>query len=385
MKDETLTTHAGRDIDPKIDIVNPPVIHASTVLYPSVAALAAHAQPYTYGRRGTPTTRALEGAITALEGGEVTVLLPSGLAAITCALMAALSAGDHLLVTDSCYAPTRLFCDKLARRLGITVSYYDPQIGAGIAALMRPETRAVFCESPGSQSFEVQDIPAIAKAAHERGALVLADNTWASPLFLKPLSLGADISIQSATKYIAGHSDLMLGAICAKGPAAKAVAETHGLLGQCAAPDDAYLTLRGLRTLGVRMKQHEANGLAVARWLKGRPEIEEVLHPALPGAPGHALWARDFTGASGTFTIILKPCSEAQIAALVDPLKLFGIGYSFGGYESLILPVNPATSRSAVPWRRGPALRLHIGREDPADLIADLEAGFQRFKEAQGS
>jgi cysteine-S-conjugate beta-lyase len=385
MKEETQIAHGGREIDPKIDIVNPPVIRASTVLYPSLAALATQLQAYVYGRRGTPTTRALEAAINALEGGEATLLVPSGLAAITCALLSVLSAGDELLVTDSCYGPTRQFCDRLARRLGIGVRYYDPRIGAGIAALMGLQTRAVFCESPGSQSFEIQDIPAIAKAAHEQDAVVLVDNTWASPLFCKPLVLGADISIQSATKYIGGHSDLMLGSISAAGPAAKSVAETHGLLGHCVGPDEAYLTLRGLRTLSVRMRQHEANGLAVARWLKGRPEIEEVLHPGLPDAPGHDLWKRDFTGASGTFTIILKPCGEKQIAALVDPLKLFGIGYSFGGFESLILPVNPTAIRTAVPWRRGPALRLHIGLEDPGDLIADLEAGFARFKEAQNA
>lgn len=380
MKDETLITHGGRDIELGIDIVNPPVIRASTVLYPSLAALATHDQPYTYGRRGTPTARALEAALCALEGGDCTVLLPSGLAAITCALLAILSAGDHVLVTDACYGPTRVFCDRLARRLGIEVTYYDPMIGAGIGALIGPKTRAVFCESPGSQSFEVQDLPAIAKAAHDKGALVLVDNTWASPLFLKPLALGADISIQSATKYIAGHSDLMLGAITAKGPAAAKIVETHGLLGQCVGPDDIYLTLRGLRTLSVRMKQHEANGLTVARWFKARPEVAAVLHPALPGTPGHELWKRDFSGASGTFTVVLKSCGTTALSAFVDGLKLFGIGYSFGGYESLVLPVDPM--RIAMRWTaRGPALRFHVGLEDPADLIADLEAGFARLKE----
>jgi len=376
MKDPTLITHAGRDVDPGINIVNPPVYRASTVLFPSAKALHDHSQHYIYGRRGTPTTRALEHAICALEGGTRTVLLPSGLAAISCALLALLSAGDEVLITDSCYGPARHFADTVLKRVGIVARYYVPTIGAGIGKLMTEKTRAVYCEAPGSLTFEMQDIPAIVRAAHAKGARVIADNTWASPLFCKPLSLGADLVIESCTKYIAGHSDVMLGAVTANAETAKALYETHGSMGNCAAPDDVYLTLRGLRTLSVRMKQHQENGLAVARWLGQRPEVEQVLYPALPGTPGHEIWKRDFSGAAGTFSFMLKAYPEKAVHALVDGLKLFGIGYSFGGYESLALPSDPASIRTATKWRGGPLIRLHIGLEDPADLIADLEAGF---------
>jgi cystathionine beta-lyase len=377
MKEPTLVTHAGGDVDPDIDIVNPPIYRASTVLYPDAASLLAHSQPYTYGRRGTPTTRALETALNALHGANRTVLLPSGLAAISCALLSVLSAGDEVLITDSCYGPGRHFADTVLKRMSIGARYYDPAVGAGISALMSAKTRAILCESPGSQTFEIQDLPAIAAAAHAKNALVIADNTWASPVFCKPLALGADLVVESVTKYIAGHSDVMLGTVSANEKAAGLLYATHGALGSCAGPDDVWLALRGLRTLSVRMKRHQENALAVAEWLKGRPEVERVLYPALPDAPGHALWARDFTGASGTFSIVLKPCPPTGVGALIDDLKLFGIGYSFGGYESLALPVEP--QRTTVPWRGGPVIRFHIGLEDPGDLIADLAAGFTRF------
>ena len=385
MKDPTLITHAGRDTDPHIEIVNPPVYRASTVLFPSAKALHDHSQPYIYGRRGTPTTRALEQAICALEGGTRTVLLPSGLAAISCALLALLSAGDEVLITDSCYGPARHFADTVLKRMGIAARYYDPTIGSGIAKLITDKTRVVYCESPGSLTLEIQDIPAIAREAHAKGARLIADNTWASPLFCKPLSLGADLVVESATKYIAGHSDVMLGAVTANAQTAKALYETHGSMGSCAAPDDVYLTLRGLRTLSVRMKQHQENARVLAEWLQGRPEVEQVLHPAMPGAPGHEIWRRDFSGAAGTFSVMLKACPEKAVHALVDGLKLFGIGYSFGGYESLVLPSDPAAIRTATPWRGGPLVRFHIGLEDPTDLITDLEAGFARLAKEAGA
>lgn len=382
MKDETRLAHLGRDVDAAIEVINPPVYRASTVLFPSTAALTEPGRAYTYGRRGTPTVRALEEAITALEGGARTVLTPSGLSAVACALLAFARAGAHVLITDACYEPTRRVALRVLERFNVDVSFYDPAIGAGIAGLMRPETTIVFCESPGSLTFEVQDLPAIAKAAHATGAVVIADNTWASPLYLKPLALGADISVHSATKYIAGHSDALLGTITANEAHTKALVDCHGTLGLCAAPDDVYLALRGLRTLSVRLARHFESALHIARWLASRPEVARVLHPALPDDPGHALWQRDFAGASGTFGFVLKPCRKEAVAAFADSLTLFGIGYSFGGYESLVLPLDPAAiQRTVKPWREGPVVRLHIGLEDPDDLIADLSQGFARLSE----
>lgn len=379
MKDETQLAQAGRAVSRDIETVNPALHRASTVLFPTMAALEDATRPYVYGRRGTPTTRALEDALSALEGGERTVLYPSGLAAITGALLAFADAGSHVLITDACYQPTRRFADKVLKRLGVDVSYFDPNVAAAIESLLRPTTTVILCESPGSHSFEVQDLPAIAAVARAHDITVMVDNTWASPLFHKPLSLGAQISIQSATKYIAGHSDLLLGSVTASADAARRLVEAHGLMGACAGPEEAYTTLRGLRTLSVRMNRHQENGLAVARWLAARPEVARVLHPALPDAPGHSLWRRDFSGASGTFGVTLKPVAKTAVAALVDGLKLFGIGYSFGGFESLIVPSEHAAPRTASPPLAQPTLRLHIGLEDPADLIADLEAGFERL------
>jgi cystathionine beta-lyase len=383
MKDETRITQLGRSVDTEVEVVNPPVYHASTVLYPSTASLTDPGRPYTYGRRGTPTTRALEETINALEGGARTVLTPSGLSAVSCALFAFTRSGDHILVTDACYEPTRRVVTRVLARFGVTASFYDPMIGAGLASLMKPETKLVVCESPGSLTFEVQDLRAIADAVHARGALVMVDNTWATPLCMKPLALGADICVHSATKYIAGHSDVLLGTVTVMEPLVGALLDTHGTLGYCAAPDDVYLTLRGLRTLGVRMARHQENALKVARWLKTRTEVARILYPALPDSPGHAIWKRDFAGASGTFGLVLKPCPKSAVAAFADSLKLFGIGYSFGGYESLVLPLDPsAIQRTVRPWREGPVVRLHIGLEDPDDLIADLSQGFTRMAEA---
>ena len=366
--------------------VNPPVHHVSTVLYPTAEDFLARRARYLYGRRGTPTSEALETALRELEGADCAgvALLPSGLAAISTALLTVLNAGDHLLVTDSVYEPTRKFCDGVLKRYGITTTYYDPLIGADIAALIAPNTRAVFVEAPGSLTFEVQDVPAIAAAAHARGAVVLMDNTWASPLFFRAFAKGVDLSIQAATKYIGGHSDVMLGTVSANANIWPRLSETVHLLGLCAGPDDIYLALRGLRTLGVRLAQHQQAGLKIARWLAQRPEIARVLHPALEGCPGHAIWQRDFSGATGLFSIVFKPVEKHAVYAFLDGLKLFGIGASWGGFESLAIPFDCAAIRTATHWAPGgPTVRFHIGLEDVDDLIGDLERGFAAFAAAR--
>ena len=382
-KQDTRLAHAGRDPARFDGFVNTPIYRGSTVLYPTLQCIEDNAQDYSYGRLGTPTVDALQTAIAELEGGYATLLTPSGLAAISATLLSFVSSGDHILVSDSVYRPTRRFCDNVLKRLGVTTTYYDPLIGGRIAELITDKTKLVFAESPGSQTFEVQDIPAIAEAAHARGAVVVLDNTWATPLYLKPFAHGADVSIQAATKYIIGHADAMLGAITTNKKTTSLVARTHDELGLCPGPEDVYLGLRGLRSLSVRLARHQESGLAVAEWLAARPEVERVIHPALPGDAGHALWQRDFTGASGLFAIVLKPASHDALAAMLDHLELFGMGYSWGGYESLILPFDPRTYRSATTWQvEGPALRLHIGLEDVEDLKADLDAGFARLAAA---
>jgi len=377
----------GRDAAANHGFVNPPVYHASTVLYPTVADFIARRARYLYGRRGTPTSEALENALRELEGPACAgvALLPSGLAAISTALIALLGAGDHLLVTDSVYQPTRKFCDGVLKRYGITTTYYDPLIGSDIARLFQPNTRAVFVEAPGSLTFEVQDVPAIAQVAHARGALVLMDNTWASPLYFRAFDKGVDLAVQAATKYIGGHSDVMLGTVSANAATWQRLRDTVHALGLCAGPDDIYLALRGLRTLGVRLAQHHRSGLKIANWLAARPEIARVLHPALESCPGHAVWRRDFSGASGLFSIIFKPVPQAAVHAFVDELALFGIGVSWGGFESLAIPFDCAGARSATEWTPGrPAVRLHVGLEDVDDLIGDLERGFAALAAARG-
>ena len=375
----TKLVSAGRDPRSYHGFVNPPVYHASTVLYPNAEDFLAHRARYQYGRRGTPTTEALELALQELEGPQCAgvSLLPSGLAAISAALLSVVRAGDHVLVTDSAYGPTRNFCGQILSRLGVTTSYYDPGIGAGIAALLQPNTRAVYLESPGSLSFEMQDVAAIAKAAHAKGALVLMDNTWATPLYFRPLDHGVDLVIQAGTKYIGGHSDIMLGTVSANAATVAELKNTVRLTGLCEGPDDVYLGLRGLRTLGIRLDRHYQSGLAVARWLEGRPEVLRLLHPALPSHPGHALWKRDFTGASGLFSMVLKPVPKKAYHAFVNTLELFGIGASWGGYESLAIPFDCTPLRTATRWEPGgPTVRFHIGLEAVEDLIADLERGF---------
>ncbi len=379
LKPDTRLTIGGRDPFAHHGYVNTPVYHASTLLYPTAEDYLAHRGRYSYGRRGTPTSEALENAIRDLEGPACAgvALLPSGLAAISAALLALLNAGDHVLVTDSVYGPTRRFCDNVLSRLGITTSYYDPLIGAGISQLMQPNTRAVFTESPGSLSFEIQDIPAIAAAAHERGATVLMDNTWAGPLYFPALEKGVDLSIISGTKYIGGHSDLMLGAVSANSATCARLKDAVYTMGLCVGPDDMNLGLRGLRTMGVRLARAQESGLAVARWFEQRPEVLRVLHPALPSNAGHAIWKRDFSGACGLFSIVLHPVPEKAVNAFLNALTLYGMGASWGGYESLVIPFDCSNVRTATRWAPGgPAIRFHIGLEDVSDLIADLERGF---------
>ncbi len=383
---ETSLVTSGRDTSAQKGFVNPPVVRGSTVLYPSAEDLHAHRGEYSYGRHGTPTTKALQHALTTLEGPACAgvALAPSGVAAISTSLLAVLKAGDHVLVCDNVYRPTRLFCDGLLHRFGIETSYFDPLIGAGIEALFRPNTRAVFVEAPGSQSLEMPDIPAIAAVAHARGALVIDDNTWATPLYHRSLEQGVDISIQAATKYIGGHSDIMFGTIAANSKAWPLVEDAVRALGVCVGPDDTFLALRGLRTLAVRLAHHQQSGLEMARWLGARPEVQRVLHPALETDPGHAIWKRDFKGASGLFSIVLQPAPQRAVDALLNALQLFGMGYSWGGFESLIIPFDCANYRTATKWSPGgPALRLNIGLENTDDLKADLERGFAAFAAAQ--
>jgi cysteine-S-conjugate beta-lyase len=334
-------------------------------------------QRYTYGRRGTPTSDALEAAVSDLEGAEGTALFPSGLAAAAGAILSCVAASDRILIVDSVYGPVRHFADTVLRRMGVEAVYYDPALTDGIDALFTDNTTAVYLEAPGSLTFEMQDLTAVAAAAKRRGASVLFDNTWATPLFFRPLERGADLSIMAGTKYLGGHADVMLGTVAANGAALKRLKDTHGALGTHVGPDDVYLALRGLRTMAVRLARHQASARIVADWLAARPEVARVLYPALPTDPGHDLWTRDMTGATGLFGVILNGWSEEQAKALIDGLELFGIGASWGGFESLAILAHPKTQRTATAWEaEGPLLRLHIGLEDPEDLIADLDAGF---------
>lgn len=377
---ETRLVTAGRDYA-EHGFVNPAVYHGSTVVFPTVKALMDRAQPYVYGRRGTPTSRAVEQAISMLEGGHDAKMTPSGLAAISTALLAFLKAGEHLLMVDTVYHPARQFCDGLLKSLGVETTYYDPLIGRGIAQPIRPNTRVVYAESPGSQTMEVQDLPAIAAAAHQAGAIMMVDNTWGAGHYFKAFEHGADVSVQAATKYLVGHSDAMMGAVTCNRDTWERFREAYEQMGQFAGPDDMYLTLRGIHTLDVRLERHMKNAVSVAEWLRGRPEVETVLYPALSNAPGHELWKRDFRGASGLFSIVLKPCAETATAAFLDRLSLFGMGYSWGGFESLAVPFKP--HRSATQWTaQGHCIRFHIGLESPDDLKSDLTEGFAALRRA---
>lgn len=374
---------AGRNPDEQFGFINTPVYRGSTVLYPTMDALVHRKARYTYGTKGTPTIASLESAWTDLTGAAGTIIVPSGLAAVTIALMATVKAGDHVLVTDSVYQPTRHFCDTVLKRMGVEVDYFDPLIGAGIATLMRDNTTVVFTETPGSQTFEVQDVPAIAEVAHSRGAVVLLDNTWATPLFYPPHARGADIAIEAGTKYLGGHSDLLIGLVSANERWWPALRATFDAFGACAGPEDTFLALRGLRTMQLRLKEAERQALDLAAWLQTRPEVKRVLHPALPSCPGHEIWKRDFLGSSGVFSIVLQPASQKAVAAMLDGLELFGMGYSWGGFESLIIPFDCRSYRTASEWNPGgPCLRLQVGLEDLDDLKADLAEGFARLKAA---
>jgi len=325
----------------------------------------------------------LEDAMSALEQAHGTILASSGLAAITMALSAFVQTGDHILVTDSTYTPTRNFCNQTLSRLGVETEYFDPLTGSGITELIRENTRLVWTECPGSQTFDVQDLPAIVEAAHARDVIVLTDNTWSGGYFRKPLTEGVDVSVQAATKYIVGHSDVMMGTIACNEATFEKVRQSSSLFGMCCGPDDVYLALRGLRTISVRMDRHHESGIRVAEWLQSRPEVSQVMHPALPQDPGHELWKRDFTGASGLFGFVLKEGDRTKLSAMMDHMELLGMGSSWGGYESLLIPSWPEQSRTVTNWEvSGQCMRIHVGLEDPDDLIADLEAGFERMKKA---
>ena len=390
MKDETLIIRAGRHPHDNHGAVNPPVYHASTILADSLADYEQKSRervadkPGTYyGRFGTPTTLALEEAVAALEGGYKAHVYPSGLAACSGALLAFLSAGDNVLMTDSVYGPTRSLANGLLKRFGVSTTFYDPLIGAGIEALIQPNTKVIYLESPGSLTFEVQDVPAITGVAHRRGVTTIIDNTWGTPFYFKPFEHGVDVSVQAATKYIVGHSDAMLGIVTANKEHWLRLRATTNELGQSAGPDDVYLAQRGLRTMAVRLKQHWETGVLLAEWIARQPEVQRVLHPALPGDPGHALWRRDFRGACGLFGVVLKPVKHEAFAAMIDGLELYGIGASWGGYESLVVPFVPQKLRSATQWPDpGPCFRIHAGLEHIDDLIADMEAGFKRLRAA---
>jgi cystathionine beta-lyase len=390
MEQETRLVHAGRDPGQHHGTINPPVSRASTIVFPTLAEFegrrARRYTSYTYGANGTPTTMALAETLAEVSGGARTVLTSSGLAAVAQALTAFLRQGDHLLVADSVYEPSREFCSTVLARFGVEVEYYDPLIGDGLARLLRPATRVVYCESPGSLTFEVQDVPAIARAAHAGGALVLLDNTWATPLHFRAFEHGVDVEIQAATKYLAGHSDLVIGAVTTRDETLyRAVRDGSITFGDSPAPDVCYETLRGLRTLAVRLRQQSASALRLAEWLARRPEVARVLHPALPDDPGHTLWKRDFGGAASVFGVLLHPVSRPALEAMVERLRLFRIGASYGGFESLIVPAHPPAERTARPWRApGPLLRLHVGLEAVEDLMADLEDGFARLHAAAG-
>jgi cysteine-S-conjugate beta-lyase len=385
-KPDTLLAHAGRDPAGNFGVVNPPVYHASTIIHRSVAELEkAQKNRYgvdqvVYGRYGTPTTFALEQAVAALEGGPRAIAYCSGAAACYSALLAFVKAGDHVLVTDSVYGPVRAFCNNFLKRFGVETTFYDPVLGQDIAKLFKPNTKLLYMESPGSLTFEVQDVRALVVAAKAKGVKTALDNTWAAPLFFKPLALGVDVEIIAGTKYIVGHSDAMMGLVVSSEDSFLPLREAATQMGNHAAPDDCYLALRGLRTAGVRLRQHEKTALALARWLEKRKEVERVLHPALASHPGHDLWRRDFTGSSGLFSFVLKPGTPKHaVDALLDGMELYGMGFSWGGFESLLVPVFPEHLRSAVKWQSGPVLRLHAGLEDVDDLIADLESGFKRL------
>ena len=385
MKDNTKLIAAGRPHRRHAHPVNPPVERASTILFPTYDDFLEGARTINYGRLGTSTHRALEDAVTMLEGGFETRLAPSGLAACNAAILAFVAAGDHVLISDAVYDPTRKFCERFLARFGVETTFYDPTCGRDeIAALMRPETKVVFAESPGSLTFEVQDLPALADVAHENGAVLIADNTWAAGYFCKPITLGADVSIQAATKYLGGHADCLVGTITSADEAtAKKIYMALLQLGSNVSADDAFMVLRGVRTLSTRLERHQENGLTLARWLAKRSEVDRIIHPALKGCPGQAIWKRDFSGASGLFSVVLKPVPLPALKTFFNTLNLVGIGFSWGGFESLAVHVSPERYRTASPWTdEGPVIRFHAGLEDIDDIKADIDNGFAAMARA---
>src|SRR3569623_1665934 len=380
---ETILTHAGRAPAEIRGYVNTPVYRGSTIVFPTLDALEDPAPRFDYGRTGNPSSAAVEEIVTQLEGAAGTVVAPSGLAATSLALMTVLSAGDELLMTDSAYGPTRRVSDGVLSRMGITIRYFNPRVGGGIAGLITDKTKAIFVESPGSLTFEIQDLPAIAAGAVPRGSAIIADNSWATPLYYNPLALGADIVVHAGTKMFVGHSDVMFGTASANERWFKRLKDTSIRLGLCASPDDCFLAARGLRTLAVRMKEHSARSTEIAGWLEGQAGVAKVIHPALPSHPDHAVFERDFRGAGSGFSIMLEPKPRAALAAMVDGFTMFGLGWSWGGYESLALPSHPEKIRTATKWAEpGTMLRLHIGLEGLDDLKADLAAGLSRDRAA---
>jgi len=383
-KPATRAVHLGRNPRNFLGAVNTPVFRASTMLFPTATDLdQAERGQYAgigYGLHGLPTVTDLQDAVAAIEGAHAALAVPSGLTATTLPLLALAKAGDHVLVTDAVYGPTRSFCNNHLTRLGVEVTYYDPMLGAAIERQFRPNTRIVFTESPGSLTFCVQDIPAIAEVAHGRGALVITDNSWATPFGFRSFDHGVDVSVHAATKYIGGHSDVLLGLILANEATLPALRRIWTDMGVTASPDDCFLALRGLRTLPLRLTRHVASAMTIAKWLKSRPEVREVIYPALPGSRGHELWQRDFSGASGLFAVVLEPVAKKRIDAMLDGMRLFGMGWSWGGFESLMIPIYPERVQTATKWDAGgPCLRLAIGLEEPDDLIADLTDGLARL------
>ncbi len=383
----TRLLHDDRAILPTRGTVNPPVHHVSTILFDTLSELEQSASTNlpightSYGIHGSTIQQALAQAITTLENGHDTIVTASGLMAATLALSAVLKSGDHLLMTDSVYGPTRRFCDHYLKNQNIEVTYYDPRIGEQISTLFLDSTKAIFLESPGSYTFELQDVPAIASVARSAGIITLIDNSWATPLYFRPLDHGIDISIHAATKYLSGHSDVMLGSITANSENYDRIHDHAMVFGNHAAPDDCYLVLRGLRTLPQRLNAHQIAGYKIAHWLDSREEVDFVIHPGRADHPDHALWKRDFSGASSLFGFVLKPVEKVKLANMLDNMSLFGMGFSWGGYESLLIPGYLSKIRTAKPWQSsGKIMRIHVGLEHLDDLIADLESGFERMK-----
>ncbi len=369
----TKLVRAGNNPRDFYGFINPPVVHASTALFPDYDTMKTRDQKYTYATRGTPTTDALASALDNLEGSAGTIIVPSGLAAVTIPMLAFAKTGDHCLIVDSIYGPSRIFANSILQRLGVEIEYFNPHVGDGFADLLRENTSMVLIEAPGSNTFEMLDVSAVSEASHQVGAVVMMDNTWATPLFFKPLDHGVDISIHALTKYPGGHCDLILGSVSANERCWKQLAETQLTLGMCAQGDDCYLVLRGMRTMGIRLKQHEQSALTMAEWLNGQKQIARVLHPALPADPGHELWKRDFSGSSGLFGFVLKDASDHQVGDFLNALELFGMGYSWGGYKSLAVAVSTKDRTIAKGPEDGRLIRLQIGLEDTADLIEDVE------------